>query len=249
MPNTIDIPTVELVSVIRSAPANGAPSSLDYYDSDLEKVTDLSSLALFINNTLLPIVNALSPLASSGLLGTSCYSDTANQDSLVYNNSTGQSLTITQSMRLLNGQLQIMQTVITNLSQQVTSLQTRLSSTSQDDLSLALQNITSVLATQSAEIQSLQLTVSTLNSTNFTTVIQETTGSISANSNATVSITWDSPFVDNTYMVSYALDDTSGYLSILSFAYVGTGTGINVLVKNSDTVNSHTGFVIAQGNN
>ena len=56
--STINLQSVELVSVIHTAPANGAPSSQDYYDGEVEKVTDLATLATFVNNTLLPMLNA-----------------------------------------------------------------------------------------------------------------------------------------------------------------------------------------------
>jgi len=158
----LDLQSVELVSTLRTAPENGAPSSADYYDGELEKLTDLGTLAAFINNTLLPMLNALPDVAATGLLGTSCYSDISAQDPLVYDSSTDTPLMITDSLRVLYGQIQTVQTSITYLSQQVVSLQARLSASGQDDISIALQGITSTLANNSAQLISLANTVSNL---------------------------------------------------------------------------------------
>jgi hypothetical protein len=122
---------IELVSVLHTAPANGVPSSADYVDGDLEKVTDLATIVAFINGTLLPMLNSLASSASSGLLGTGIYTDTSAQDALVFNAATGNPLTIADSLRSLNGMIQAAQTQVTNLSQQVASLQARLSSSNQ----------------------------------------------------------------------------------------------------------------------
>jgi hypothetical protein len=124
---SLAIEPVELVSVLHTAPANGAPSSVDYYDGELEKLTDLTTLALFINGTLLPMLNALPSQASDGIIGTSIFTDTSSQDALVYDAATSESLTITQSLRLLYGMWQTLNTGLTNLAQQVAALQARLS--------------------------------------------------------------------------------------------------------------------------
>jgi hypothetical protein len=147
-------------------------------------------------------------------------------------------------MRLLNGILQTMQTTVTSLSQQVGSLQARLSASSQDDLSLALQNITSTLATAVASVSSLNLTVSNLQA--LVGVEQDlvvTTGAVPASSTAAVSITWPTPFADNTYSVGLSMEDSTGDLTILGFSYQSSGVGITVNVANSHSGGSVTGNV------
>jgi hypothetical protein len=158
--STLNLQDSKLVSVLHTAPANGAPSSADYVDGDLEKVTDLATITAFINGTLLPMLNSLASSASSGLLGTGIYTDTSAQDALVFNAATGNPLTIADSLRSLNGMIQAAQTQVTNLSQQVASLQARLSSSNQNDVALALQGITSQLAAQQAQITELANAVS-----------------------------------------------------------------------------------------
>ena len=65
----INILTVDLASTLRTVPRNGSPSSVDYNDTARETLTDLATLAGFINDTLLPILNTLPSTASTGLYG------------------------------------------------------------------------------------------------------------------------------------------------------------------------------------
>jgi hypothetical protein len=245
---TINLQSLELVSVLHTAPANGAPSSSDYYDGELEKITDLASVAMFINNTLLPILNALPSAAATGLEGTSCYSDTANQDGLVYDSLTGNPLTITDSLRLLYGQVQTQQTLMTNLTQQVASLQARLSASNQDDIALALQNITNTQAQLAAQVRALNQSTSNLQglvgSSSSASVL---TPNITAGATESVNLLWPTAFADNTYTVSYSIEDASGYLQVKGFTYLPSGTGILVHVVNTDPAGIHQGTVQAIG--
>jgi hypothetical protein len=245
---TLNLQTVELVSVIRTAPKNGAPSSLDYYDGEIEKVTDLSTITLFINNTLLPILNSLPAIAAAGLLGTACYTDTANQDSLVYDELTGTPLTITESLRLLSGQIQTMNTALIGVSQQAASLQARLSASNQSDISQALNNLTSVLATNTAQVQALTTTVGSIQAlVGSEQDLVVSTGSVAANGLAQITVNWANAFPDNTYSFLSSMEDASGYLQIVSYAYQAGGAGVYVNVKNNDTGAAHTGNIHATG--
>ena len=250
MPTTtnLDLQSVELVSVLHTAPANGAPSSADYYDGELEKITDLATLVSFINNVLLPMFNALPPQAATGLEGTSIYSDIAAQDALVYDSLTGQPLTVTESMRVLNGRLQTMQTTVIYLSQQVSSLQARLSASGQDDISLALQGITSTLAAQAAQIINLSNTISGLQVVSTSVLDAKVqTPMIGPGALETVIVNWSIAFPDNNYVVIYGMEDISGSLTITGFSYLDNGVGLRVNVLNTDTTGSHQGYVHAEG--
>jgi hypothetical protein len=61
----------------------------------------------------------------------------------------------------------------------------------------------------------------------------------------TVPINWGSPFPDNSYSVSYAINEDTGMLQIQSFSYMPNGTGITIRVKNNDPANTLTGIVCA----
>lgn len=244
---TLDLANVELVSTLHTAPANGAPSSADYYDGELEKVTDLTSIVTFLNNTLLPILNALAASAASGLLGTGVYSDTSAQDALVYDSLTGTSLTVTESMRVLYGQIQTLSTSLTNISQQVSALQARLSASNQNDVSLALQNITSSVAQNAAQVTALANSISSMQmliGTMMDASIE--TPNIAPGGTEAVSVEWTEAFANNDYVVAYGLQDSSGFLQIMGFSYLPNGTGVLVYVKNNDTSNSHQGYVNAE---
>lgn len=246
--STINLQSVELVSVIHTAPANGAPSSQDYYDGEVEKVTDLATLATFVNNTLLPMLNALPAAAAVGLLGTAIYSDTVNQDALVYDSLTNTPLAITDSLRVLFGMIQTTNTTMTNLSQQVAALQARLSASNQNDVSIALQGITSSLANQASQIQGLDNSFSAVQLLVGTEQYKSvTTGAVTASSSTTVTVSWATAFADNSYAVGYSLEDASGYLEIQSFTYESSGVGIIVTVKNTDSGAPHTGTIHATG--
>lgn len=247
-PSTLDLGNVELVSTLHTAPANGAPSSADYYDGELEKVTDLTTLVTFINNTLLPMLNALPAAAASGLLGTGVFSDTSSQDALVYDSLTGNPLTVTDSMRVLYGQIQTVQTSLTNISQQVSALQARLSASNQNDVALALQNITSSVAQNAAQVTALANSISGMQLLigNMMDARIETPN-IAPGGTESVGVEWTEPFSDNTYVVAYGMEDSSGFLQIMGFSYLPNGTGVLVYVKNNDPANSHQGYVHAEG--
>jgi hypothetical protein len=244
---TLNLQTIELVSTLRVAPANGAPSSLDYNDSSQEELTDLSALASAVNDVLLPILNGLPPEASTGAEGTSIYSDTTAQDTLVYDPLSHTPLRITDSMRLLYGQLQTLQTVQLDINQQVSALQARLSSSNQNDIALSLQNITSIITQQQAQLTSLSTSVSTLQILAGVSLdARVETPSIEPSAIESVVITWTVPFSDNTYIVSYGIEDVSGFLQVTGFSYLANGAGIAVYVLNNDPNASHQGYVHAQ---
>jgi hypothetical protein len=148
----LDLSTVELVSTLRAAPANGSPSSQDYNDSWTEALADLASLSGFINDIMLPMLNGLDgtiqPTVNatpSGLEGRFIYGDTTDTTTLFYDALSSSSLSLADSLRVLNGIVTTVQTAVTNITVQITSLQTQLSSTNQNDIAQALQNFAASL--------------------------------------------------------------------------------------------------------
>lgn len=160
---TLDLSTVELVSTLRAAPQNGSPSSQDYNDSWTESLADLASLAGFIDNIVIPLFNGLSstilpnPQGSPlGLEGKYIFGDTADVTPLFFDNLSNESLSLADSLRVIQGLVQTSQVGIAALNVEVTALQTALSSTNQNDVAQALQNF-------AAAIQSLQAQVVAIN--------------------------------------------------------------------------------------
>lgn len=151
----LNIDTLELVSTLRRAPANGAPSSHDYNDSEQEKMVDLAAVAGFLNDILRPVLNALPAAAGEGLEGRTLYADTTDQDPLFYDALSGQALTVTDAIRLLSGIVTSVKGQVVDLSVEVGQLSSKLSSTGQNDIALALQNINDALI----QIQNAQRTL------------------------------------------------------------------------------------------
>ena len=138
---TINLPTLELTSTIREAPLNGAPSSQDYNDSWSECLTDLVTLASFINDQLITMLNSLPAAAAEGIDGTTIYSDPSSQASLFFNQATSTPLSIADSLNLLLAMINSILTQLTALTVQVTSLQTTVAGSSANTVIVALTNM------------------------------------------------------------------------------------------------------------
>lgn len=245
---TLALPNLELVSTLRVAPFSGPPSSEDYNDGEQEKLVDLTTLATFINNVLLPMLNTLSVGAATGIEGSNIFGDLTSQETLFYNSLTTSPLSMSDSLRLLFGQAQTIQTSLSNLAVQVAALQARLASTDQNDIALALQGFTSNLNLQESQLKALQLAVSTLQILAGTTMDSMTpTPVIGPEAIETVTVLWTIPFASNNYAVSYGVEDASGFLQVTGFSYLPNGNGVLVRVLNIDTASSHQGTVHAIG--
>lgn len=147
----LNLSTVGLVTTLRTAPLNGSPSSSDYNEGQREVLVDLASLAGFINDQILPLINALSDTAllpvdsPVGIEGSTILSDTADQSPIFFDALVGIPLTLADSLRVVNGILALNSQELINLGIEVASLQARLSSTNQNDIALALQNLSASL--------------------------------------------------------------------------------------------------------
>jgi hypothetical protein len=166
---TLNIPTVELVSTLRAAPANGPTNSADYNDSWTESLADLASLSGFINDILLPMLNGListiqpsSLVVPHGLEGRYIFSDTSDLTQVFYDNLSNQSLSIADSLRILNGIIGAVETTVANLNVEVTALQTQLSSTNQNDIAQTLQNFAAALSNLSNQVSNNTITINEL---------------------------------------------------------------------------------------
>ena len=247
---TLDLQTVELESVLRPTGLNGAPGSADYNASAAETLMDLTTITEVLNTQILPLLNALlagaalptpSPI---GIQGSTVLTDTTDLTSLCYDSSTSLPLCIADSLRILNGQNASIQTLVTNLAVQVQSLSTSLSTTGQNDIASAVSNMYVLIATIQAQIQALQgATGGTTASLKNLQSQSVDTSPIYPGATDSIPVMWASPFVDNTYVVSYALNDDTGNLSITSFSFLPAGTGITVRVRNSSTTDTVEGLV------
>jgi hypothetical protein len=250
---TLGLESVELVSTLRTVAKKGAPSSDDFNDSQKESLADLTALASFLNDVVLPLLNALPegallPVeAPVGIEGRTLYSDTGDSNSLFYDSLASTPLTVADSLRLLNGMVEGFRTSLEDMGIRVSALQTRLSSDNKNDLSLALQNLTNTINTvtntqdsQASLMSELEDRLDKLRSK------RTTTGSVPAGSQGVVAVTWGTPYIDNNYTVtSLAMEELTGQLRVLGFVYQLNGAGVNVLVENTSISDALTGTIHA----
>jgi hypothetical protein len=129
---------------------NGSPSSSDYNESDRERLADLTAIVGYLNDTLRPLLSALpddalSPASAPvGVEGRTVYADTSDTGPLFFNPLTSLPLRVADSLRMLSGMLTTFQTQLTDMGVSVASLQSRLASTNQNDIALALRSLQDV---------------------------------------------------------------------------------------------------------
>lgn len=171
----LNLNTLELVSTLNTVPLNGSPSSASYNETNRDTLVDLSVLSGFINNTVIPLLNALPSAAllpsnaPVGLEGRTIIADSSDQGSVFFNTLTSSPLSVADALRVVNGIINTNQQTLTDLGVEVASLQARLASTNQNDISLALQNLSASLNqistsqnTQNSQISVLQSEVASL---------------------------------------------------------------------------------------
>jgi hypothetical protein len=161
----LNLNTIALVSTLRPAPFKGSPSSDDYNDSQNETLLDLTSVAAFLNNVLIPMFAVLPDNALSGLQGTSIYGDSTDQTTLFYDSVNAIPLTISDSLRQLSALISTITLNNNNLSIQVGQLQQKLSSTNQNNIATTLQNLTNSLNTLVNQQTSTDASITELNAT------------------------------------------------------------------------------------
>ena len=251
----LNLSSVVLTSTLRTAPLNGATSSEDYNDSQRENLVDLAAVVGFINNTLLPLLNALpegtlQPVTSPvGLEGRTIWGDTSDQTNLFFDALTATPLSIADAIRSVSAIVTVMQQQLTDQGIEVATLQTRLASTNQNDIALALQNLSSSLnqisltqQTQTSAITDLQLTQ----------VFTARSGLTIVPPGSTVDITviFASPLNDDFYTAGVFVEvpaGPDGLVTAGAFQKISVGIGLIVPVTNFDsTVQSAIVHVLAK---
>lgn len=241
MATTLNLQTVELISTLRTVPANGSPSSTDYNDSFRETLADLASLSEFINDTLLPIINALPTAASGGLYGDALNASSDVTNPLFYSSSEQRQLTVAEVLSAINAANSAIQKTVTDLNARVLQLSTKLATTNQTDM-------LSTVNALSAQFQQVLSTVDGLVSASASQATWQanvqrariTTGNIAASGNATINLMWPQPFA-NAYTAVATVDDASGLLEVMSVEKLGNNAGVAIKVYNLDPNAVHAG--------
>lgn len=242
----LNLNTVELTSTLRTAPLNGSPSSSDFNSGQRETLVDLAAITGFINNTLLPLLNALPAgalLPSNdpvGIEGREIWTDTSDQSTLFFDSLSSVPLTIADSLRVLSGIVTTMRQQLIDQGVEVASLQARLASTNQNDIALALQNLSSALNQVSVN-QSIQNTQITQILNSQVVAIRSIQTTINAGTSQNISIVFPTAYNDNFYTVTVGLElatgSADGLVDTAGFVKDGVGAGVTVAVINNDIVN------------
>jgi hypothetical protein len=251
---TLNLNSIELVSVVRPVASKGAPSSDDYNDTQKELLIDLAALSSAINESLLALVNALPDTAllpveaPVGIQGRTIYTDTSDNNQLFFDALANKNLSIADSLRLLNGMLDTFRGQLEDMGIQVSALQTRLASDNRNDIALALQNLTNTINQVTSSATSLTNRVAILETAGLASKTKSqrvATTSIGPGATESFDINWTVAFLDNNYTLSPGVADASGYLQVTGFTLKLAGVGVTIRVHNTDPSASHTGSVHA----
>lgn len=239
----LNLNTVELTSTLRTAPLNGSPSSSDYNEGQRETLVDLATLSGFINNQLLPLINALPlgalqpTLAPVGIEGRTIWTDTSDQSTLFFDSLSSIPLSIADTIRVINGIVTTMQQQLIDQGVEVASLQARLASTNQNDIALALQNLSSALNQVTVNQQVQNTTITQLQGAKVVTV-RSSPSTILAGTTSNVTVLFNPAFNDDFYTVSINVEvpgGAAGLISVGGFQRDIVGLGLIVPVTNYDT--------------
>jgi hypothetical protein len=94
-----------------------------------------------------------------GIEGRTVWTDTSDQGNLFFDSLSSVPLTIADSIRVLNGIITTMRQQLIDQGVEVASLQARLASTNQNDIALALQNLSSALNQVTVNQQTQNVTI------------------------------------------------------------------------------------------
>ncbi len=241
--SNLNLNTVELTSTLRTAPLNGSPSSSDFNSGQRETLVDLAALSGFINDILLPLLNALPAgallpfLTPVGIEGRTIWTDTSDESTLFFDSLANTPLSIADTIRVINGIVTTMSQQLIDQGVEVASLQARLASTNQNDIALALQNLSSALNQVSVNKQVQNTQITELQGSKVISVRSSPTN-IPAGTTAPVTLVFPVAYNDNFYTVSVSIEIPGGANGLVNpgaFVKNGLGVGITVSIVNYDT--------------
>lgn len=149
--NDLNLSSVELVASPRIVPLNGAPKSADFNAFQKEALKDLSDLATFINEGLLPILNVLPVSAAAGLDGAALYANRSS-DNPLFRDAQGNVYTVAEVLSKVSGAQDALAQQLAEVQARIRALQTRLATTTQNDLRASVQSIQDATLTVSRQL-------------------------------------------------------------------------------------------------
>lgn len=249
--DTLQLNSVDLVSSVRTVPQNGAPVSADYNETQRENLVDLASLAGVINNLLIPYFTALKATSAGnppntpviGIEGRTVISDSSNQADIFYDAVSSTPLDIATSMTMLRAMITLLQTEMTNLDIAVQGVQSRVSSAGITNLTNVVQQLRTLYNSLNAIVSGHTIELQRLSGFQE---VRETSVGIPPGSSLQTTVLWPVAYPDVNYTVALSLETGYATLQILSFTKLDDGTGIQVLIQNTDVSNTLTGTIHAQ---
>lgn len=224
-------PSIDLVSVLRTVPAFGSPSSIDYNQNVRELLLDLSNLAGYVNDFLTPMLTSLSDDAANGLDGAKIYANPSSQNAN-FLDSSKQPLSIADVLVSLSNRVDAIKKVADNAAGLVQRLQSRLATNFEEDLRTSVQSLSDKLRNMQDSVASINLSVVGLAVTQAQSQIRIVpTGTISASSSTTISVELSSSFQDMNYVAFAALEQTNGNLEISNIVRISSSV-VSVTIKN-----------------
>jgi len=234
--NTLSFDNVDLISIQRAAPKNGSCSSQDYNDSSREILRDLLSVTDWINQNLIPVLNALPETAAMGLTGLTMFANPGDTSPLFFNKSTTTSYTVAEVCANLNSTATSVSQKISDLNARVLKMQTLLASTGQTDILASVQSFSDQIKNVQSLVNTIRMTVA-----GYEARFQQTKGvrvdivEIAAAGVLEMDISFDVPYPNDNYTVSVGIEDETGGLALTGWKKLPNGRGIHVYIHNGST--------------
>lgn len=230
--DTMNIPSVDLVSTLRTAPKNGAPSSSDYNDTMREILADLGSLSEAINSAVIPVINTLPSMAAEGLEGRTIYASLdPDKTPLFYSESAKKFFTVADVLQNLHTLIAQSNNQLTDVMGRIVALQSSLATTSHNDVINAVQGFTDQIRQVSYSLSSLTRAVDAHAETLAKTQTMRVEETVSAGGTKVLEVSWPVAFPDDSYTVVLSVEGADGRAW---FTKTGTGAGVAVTISSAE---------------
>jgi len=242
MNTNLDLPTVELTTVVAKVPLNGSPSSSDFNAFQEEVLNDLAEICNLVNEQILPVINALPTAAASGLDGSTAYAS-RSIDSPLFHDQNGNFYLVSDVLSSLSNAQQSLSASMDSVNAQILALQTRLATTNQNNLQNSVQALQNSVLSIQTTLNSMAASVSsaTLAASNFRGLSLPFTA-LPAGINP-VTVLFSPPFADNNYTPTFSIeipvdaDTPTGHGTPATFDAVVVGDFVKLANGSGLTVN------------
>lgn len=233
--SNLSLEQVDLISIQRVAPKNGAASSQDYNDSVREVLRDLVSLTEFVNEAMIPILIALPEDAKDGLSGATLFaSPKETTNPLFYNEQAARPYTVAEVVKNMISSNGAIQQKVNDLTAKVARLQTLLATTGQTDIIASVQAFSDQIKNQGAMINTVKSALAAYESRfQQTKAVRLEIPEIESHATQEIDISWDIPYHSDDYTATPSIEDPTGALQVTGWSKLSAGRGLHVNVYNA----------------